>query len=108
MAALASDSGIVYHTWEMKIVKVAKRVAVVIVLAALVLAAAWAWWSFCGGVSHVEIRDTVREEADSVRNALDSRCDAIERKLDLIESKLVRLIEMATPKLPDGMVPAES
>lgn len=90
----------------MKIARMTKRVAVVVVLVAL--AAAWVWWSFCGGVSHAEIRDTVREEADSVRNALDSRCDAIERKLDRIESKLDRLIEMATPKLPDGMVPAES
>ena len=92
---------------EMSARKLVKRMMAIIVLAALVLAAAWVWWTFHGGVSHAEIRDTVREEADSVRNAVDSRCDAIERKLDRIESKLDRLIEMATPKLPDGMVPAE-
>ena len=92
---------------EMNAKKLVKRTAAIIVLAALALAAAWVWWTFCGGVSHAEIRDSVREEAASVRNAVDSRCDAIERKLDRIESKLDRLIEMATPKLPDGMVPAE-
>lgn len=85
-----------------------RRAVAIAVLMIIMLAAAWAWWTFCGGVSHAEIRDTVREESESVRNAVDSRCDAIERKLDRIESKLDRLIEMATPKLPDGMVPAES
>ena len=91
----------------MEIMKKTKRAAALIALIVLVLLAAWAWWTWCGGVSHVEIRDTVRDEAELVRKMVDSRCNAIERKLDRIESKLDRLIELATPKLPDNMIPAE-
>ena len=84
-----------------------KRAIALLALILLALLAAWVWWERCGGVSHAEIRDTVREESESVRKMVDSRCDAIERKLDRIESKLDRLIDMASPKLPDNMSPAE-
>ena len=84
-----------------------KRISAV-VLAALLLAAACLWllWRQSGGVSHVEIRDTVVAESGSVKALVDARCDALERKLDAIEGKLDLLIRMATPQLPDGMSPA--
>ena len=84
----------------MQITKNVKRAIALAVLIVFALLAVWVWWTWCGSVSHAEIRDAIREESESVRKRVDSRCDAIERKLD-------RLIEMATPKLPDNMVPAE-
>ena len=66
-----------------------------------------------GAVSRREVKETVVGESSAIQARLDARCDAIERrfervdsKLDSIESKLDRLIDMATPRLPDGMVPA--
>ena len=66
-----------------------------------------------GAVSRREIKESVVSESSAIQAHLDARCDAIERrferidsKLDGIESKLDRLIDMATPKLPDGMAPA--
>ena len=66
-----------------------------------------------GAVSRREVKETVVRESAAIQAHLDARCDAIERrferidsKLDGIESKLDRLIDMATPKLPDGMAPA--
>lgn len=84
------------------------KLAIAVLILILILAAAvWAWLAACGGVSHKEIKDAVEEESERVQNHVDSRCDAMERKLDRIESKLDRLIEMVTPKLPDGMKAAE-
>ena len=66
-----------------------------------------------GGVSHRELKDAIGRESDAIQSHLDARCDALERRLDSIESKLGgidskldRLIDMATPKLPGGMVPS--
>ena len=66
-----------------------------------------------GAVSRREVKESVVRESAAIQARLDARCDAIERrvervdsKLDGIESKLDRLIDMATPKLPDGMAPA--
>ena len=79
----------------------------VLLLVMLLLIAGWMWFVQCGGVSHREIKDTVIEQSAEVQAHVDARCDALERKLDRIEAKLDKLIEMATPKLPDGMRFAE-
>ena len=80
---------------------------VILLLIIILLVAGWVWYMQCGGVSHREIRETVVEKSAEVQARVDARCDALERKLDRIESKLDKLIEMATPKLPDGMRFAE-
>lgn len=85
----------------------AKRGIVVVLLVLLALIAGWVWYSFCGGVTHRDLKMLVMREAADTRAHVDRRCDALEKKLDRIESKLDRLIEMATPKLPDGMQPVE-
>ena len=80
---------------------------VLLVILILLALAGWVWYMQCGGVSHREIKVTVIDESAKVQARMDARCDALEQKLDRIESKLDRLIEMATPKLPDGMRFAE-
>jgi len=82
-----------------------KRVVAILLLALLTLVGAWIWYSFCGGVSHRELKAAVEREGEETRAHVDRRCDELERKLDRIEGKLDRLLEMATPKLPDGMRP---
>jgi len=81
----------------------------IILVAALLAAAvaAWLWLRQCGGVSHCEIKNAVEGESAAIQAKVDARCAAIEAKLDRIEAKLDKLIEMATPKLPDGMKVAE-
>ena len=76
------------------------------------------WWN--DGVSHREIRDTVKAESQAVKTLMEERCDAIDARcdqidarttsmdaqLDRIEAKLDALIRLATtPQLPDGMQP---
>ena len=92
---------------KMQFRKFTKRAIAVLILILILSAAAWAWYAACGGVSHKEIKDAVQESAKRVEGHIDLRCDTMERKLDRIESKLDRLIELATPKLPDNMIPAE-
>lgn len=72
----------------------------------LLLLAAWVWWMFSGGVSHVMIYDRVGSESANVQRKIDERCDAIDRKLDRIESKLDRILEIANRPMADGMQPA--
>jgi len=84
-----------------------KRKIIVFLFLLLVLLVGWVWYSFCGGVTHRELKVAVEREGVETRAHVDKRCDALEKKLDRIESKLDRLIEMATPKLPDGMTPAK-
>jgi len=84
-----------------------KRRILVFLLVLLALLTGWVWYSFCGGVTHRELKITVEHEGAETRAHIDRRCDALEKKLDRIESKLDRLIEMATPKFPDGMQPAK-
>ena len=60
-----------------------------------------------GGVTHRELADLVVAEGAATREKVDARCDALDAKLDRIESKLDKLIELATPRLPDGMSVAE-
>jgi len=84
-----------------------KRRIVFCLLLLLALIAGWVWYSFCGGVTHRELKVAVEREGAETRAHVDRRCDALEKKLDRIEGKLDRLIEMATPKLPDGMQPVK-
>jgi len=84
-----------------------KRKIVVFLLVLLALLASWVWYLFCGGVSHRDLKMFLVREGAVMRAHVDQRCAAIEKKLDRIESKLDRLIEVATPKLPDGMQPAK-
>ena len=76
----------------------------------LVLSIACAWlWLFCrdGGVTHREIVDCIVSESAATRAKVDARCDALDAKLDRIESKIDKLLQLAAPRLPDGMTPAE-
>ena len=80
------------------------------VLFVFLLAAVIAWlWLFYrdGGVTHRDLADLVTAEGVATRARVDERCDALDAKLDRIESKLDKLIQLATPKLPDGMKAAE-
>ena len=88
---------------EMK--RKSRRIATVALLLLLLLVLAFEWWRFAAdrGVSHRDLKEAVARESAVVRERVDARCDALERRLDRIESKIDRLIEMATPRLPDGM-----
>ena len=69
---------------------------------------AWLWLFYRdGGVTHRELADLVVADGEATRAKVDARCDALDAKLDRIESKLDKLIELATPRLPDGMSVAE-
>lgn len=76
---------------------------VVAILVILVLAAVGAWWRHCGGVSHGDLKASIEREASATREQVAAHDARINEKLDRIEAKLDKLIEMATPKLPDGM-----
>jgi len=84
-----------------------KRKIVILVLGLLALLACGIWCLFCRGVTNRELKAAVAREGVETRAHVDERCDAIEKKLERIESKLDRLLEMATPKFPDGMQPAK-
>ena len=94
----------------------AKKILIAVVLV-LLLATVIAWlWLFYrdGGVTHRDLADLITAEGAATRARVDERCDAldvkldrIESKLDRIESKLDKLIQLATPRLPDGMKAAE-
>ena len=79
-------------------------------------------WLLDGGVSNRMVKDAVHLEGEKTRELINARADAIEsklakiasaelaidEKLSRVEKKLDALVELATPKLPDGMreVPA--
>ena len=51
--------------------------------------------------------DLIAAEGAATRTKVDERCDALDVKLDRIESKLDKLLQLATPRLPDDMKAAE-
>ena len=80
--------------------------ALLVVLLATVIA--WLWLFYRdGGVTHRELADLITAEGAATRAKVDERCDALDVKLDRVESKLDTLIQLATPRLPDGMKAAE-
>ena len=82
-------------------------IAVLLVMV-LVTIVSWLWLFYRdGGVTHRDLADLVAAEGTATRARVDERCDALDVKLDRIESKLDRLIQLATPQLPDGMKAAE-
>jgi len=85
--------------------KILIAVLLVVVLATVI---AWLWlFNRDGGVTHRELADLITAEGAATRAKVDERCDALDVKLDRIESKLDKLIQLATPRLPDGMKAAE-
>ena len=85
-----------------------KILAVILLVVALSSAVAWLWLLYRdGGVTHRDLADLVAAEGAATRAKVDERCDALDVKLDRIESKLDRLVQLATPRLPDGMKAAE-
>jgi len=85
--------------------KLRHAVPLVLLLAILL---AWLWLFYRdGGVTHRELADLIVAEGAATRAKVDTRCDALDAKLDRIESKLDKLIELATPLLPDGMTAVE-
>ena len=93
----------------MTVVKKIRRIALGVLLLLLLLLLCLEAFRFFsdGAVSHRDLKESVVRESASVQARVDARCDALERKLDRIESKLDRLIDLATPKLPDGMKAVE-
>ena len=74
-----------------------------LVLALLLLVAAFTWFRFNGGVSHRDICTAVRGEAAGLHEHVEQRYHDLDRKLDRIEGKLDRLLKIAESPLPDGM-----
>ena len=80
----------------------------VLLVVVLAIVVAWLWLFYRdGGVTHRELADLVAAEGAATRAKVDMRCDALDARLGRIESKLDKLIELATPRLPDGMSVAE-
>ena len=87
----------------------AKKILIAVLLVVLLATViAWLWLFYRdGGVTHRELADLITAEGAATRAKVDERCDALDVKLDRIESKLDKLIQLATPQLPDGMKAAE-
>ena len=86
-----------------------KKILVAVVLILLfATVVAWLWLFYRdGGVTHSELADLITAEGAATRAKVDDRCNALDVKLDRIESKLDKLIQLATPRLPDDMKVAE-
>ena len=97
------------------------KITIALLVALLLLSSGfWLGWRGADG-RLAELRETVVSEADAIKaqsaarfDAVESRLDRMEKKLDQIdarsariESKLDRLIDLATPRLPDGMKAAQ-
>ena len=87
---------------------VKKLLATVLLVVVLATVIAWLWLFYRdGGVTHRELADLITAEGAATRAKVDERCDAMDARLDRIESKLDKLIQLATPRLPDDMKAAE-
>ena len=87
----------------------AKKILIaVLLLVLLATVVAWLWLFYRdGGVTHRELADLITAEGVATRTKVDERCEALDAKLDRIESKLDKLLQLATPRLPDDMKAAE-
>ncbi|MBO7684209.1 MAG: hypothetical protein J6T51_05750 [Kiritimatiellae bacterium] len=87
----------------------AKKILIAVLLVVLLATViAWLWLFYRdGGVTHRELADLIAAEGAATRTKVDERFDALDAKLDRVESKLDRLIQLATPRLPDGMKASE-
>ena len=97
------------------------KITIALLVALLLLSLGfWLGWRGADG-RFAELREIVVSEADAIKaqsaarfDAVESRLDRMEKKLDQIdarsariESKLDCLIDLATPRLPDGMKAAQ-
>ena len=73
--------------------------------AAAVLAA-YIWYCSNKDVTNVEVKGAVTEESAAIQSRVDDRCEALEVRLDRIEGKIDKLLEIVSPRLPDGLVEA--
>lgn len=69
--------------------------------------AAYLWYVSQKDITNVEVKGAVTEESSAIRDKVDDRCEAIEMKLDRIEDKLDRLLDIVSPRLPDGLQEAK-
>ena len=97
--------------------KIAIALIVVLVLLALGF---WLGWR-CADGRLAALRETVVSEADAIKaraaarfDSVESRLERMEKKIDQIdarsariEAKLDRLLDLATPRLPDDMKAAQ-
>ena len=97
------------------------KITIALLVALLLLSTGfWLGWRGADG-RFAELRETVVSEADAIKaqsaarfDSVESRLERMEKKIDQInarsariESKLDRLIDLATPRLPDGMKAAQ-
>jgi len=94
--------------------KFRRFVVLIVVLLILISGGVLLCCHYCVGVTHADLSRQIDRESAVIREHVDVRCgelDAklgrVEAKLDRIEAKLDKLIEMATPKLPEGMRAAD-
>ena len=93
------------------------KIAIALIIMLVLLALGfWLGWRGADG-RFAELRETVVSEADVIKaqsaarfDSVESRLERMEKKIDQIdarsariESKLDRLIDLATPRLPDNM-----
>ena len=81
-------------------------VLILILILLLLLSVSWIIHLRQADITTREVQSTVLAESQTLQRQIGSRSAALEQKLDRIEAKLDRLIQMATPQLPDGMQPA--
>lgn len=84
------------------------KIVLFVIFALVVLSFAGGYlFAMKNGASDAGIVESVVVESSLTRRKLDERCDGIEKKLSALEGKIDRLIDLLSPKLPDGMKIAE-
>jgi TolA-binding protein len=80
-----------------------KAFVLTLIILLVIVTGALTWQIRGSDAMGIEIKDTVRSEAKGITKEVGERCDELEKRLDRIEGKIDKLIEMLTPRLPDGM-----
>lgn len=80
-----------------------KAFVLTLIILLVIVTGALTWQIRGSDAMGIEIKDAVRSEAKGITKEVDERCDELEKRLDRIEGKIDKLIEMLTPRLPDGM-----